>query len=285
MNDLRQIGHDGLINYLSAAVAASSCGMFKTALLFVEESGSAQVAAKSSRRSSSINQEAQEPPADILLAIFQNIDDPDLFYGVQQAPSLSTILARLEYEKDGPKSLAFRGAQYDSHIRRQDSESANDAQSLVKALDVLSLSGLSHSLLQVQQTVGMSAVSLDSMFRTARKLEQWDIPVPSNCKNDAVTIYKAFQAVQNAPDYPSMLQTINEGFDNTMSSLIREDLSAHALHGALQTLATLAELDEVASTRGSVQFEEILPRFKDRSGWMMTGRLVALSPLSRFVYL
>lgn len=257
------------IDYSTAAVAATNCGMFKTALLFVEEHASAQASAKSSRRSSTI---PQGPPTELLLKIFQNIDDPDLFYGVQQIPTLGTIMARLEYEKDGHKSLAFRGAQYDSHIRRQNPGAGDDVQSLVKALDALNLNGLSHSLLQAQQATGMSPASLDSMYRTARKLERWDIPVPSNCETDAITMYKAFQTVQSAAEHSAMLQTIDEGLYCTMTSLVRKDLSASALHDALQTLASLTELDEVISSRSSVQFEELLPRFKERSIWMKTGR-------------
>ena len=259
------------IDYIKAAAAATRCGMYKTALLFVEESCSGLV--KSSRRSSIRDGlEPLELPTELLLTIFKNIDDPDLYYGVQQTSSLSTILARFEYERDGPKSFAFRGAQYDSHVRRGAPEAAQDVQSLVKALDVLSLNGLSHSLLQGQQAVGMSSTSLESMFRTARKLEQWDIPVPSNCSNNSVTLYKAFQAVHNAPDYTSICHAIDEGLECTMGSLIREDLSASALHGCLQTLAALVEMDEVLSTNGSEQFEEMTIRFRARSGWMKIGR-------------
>jgi serine-protein kinase ATM len=36
-------------------------------------------------------------------------------------------------------------------------------------------------------------------------------------------------------------------------------------------------MDEVLSSRGSQQFEEILSRFQNRSGWMKIGRYVALS--------
>jgi len=118
----------------------------------------------------------------------------------------------------------------------------------------------------------MSSASLDSMFDTARRLEKWDIPVPSNCINDSLTIYKAFQAVQNASIYETSLQTINEGFENTMASLIQNESSANALHGTLQTLAVLVELDEVISTRSSLEFEAMLTRFTDRSRWMRTGR-------------
>lgn len=259
------------IDYMKAATSAKNCGMFKTALLFTEEFYSEAGPSKSSRRSSAIH-ELQEIPTELLLNIFENIDDPDLYYGVQQSSSLATIQARLDYERDGPKSLAFRGAQYDSHVRSRAPESAKDVQSLVNALDVLSLSGLSHSLLQAQATVGMSSESLESMFRTARKLEQWDIPVPSTHNSNSATVYKAFQAVNTAPDYPTILRTIDEGLDCTMASLVREDLGASALHGSLQTLAALVELDEVLSSQGSEQFEEMVARFRGRENWMKIGR-------------
>jgi ataxia telangiectasia mutated family protein len=260
------------VDYIKAAEAATHCGMFKTALLFIEELYSGPSQAKFSRRSSTLNHEAVEIPTEVLLTIFQNIDDPDSYYGVQQSASLSTILARLEYEKDGPQSLAFRGAQYDSHIKRKDPKSGQDVQSLIKALDVLNLSGLSHSLMQSQQAFGMSTTSLESMFNTGRKLEQWDIPVPTTSTENSVTIYKAFQAIHNASTNKFVLHSINEGFECTMSSLVNDDLSASALHSSLRTLAAFTEMDEILSTRGSVQFEDMLSRFRRRSDWMETGR-------------
>jgi ataxia telangiectasia mutated family protein len=60
-----------------------------------------------------------------------------------------------------------------------------------------------------------------------------------------------------------------------MSTLVQQDLGASALHDSLQTLATLTEMDEVLSSRGSQQFEEVFNRFQDRSGWMKIGRYVA----------
>ncbi|KAI9052230.1 hypothetical protein LZ554_003587 [Drepanopeziza brunnea f. sp. 'monogermtubi'] len=259
------------VDFLKAAKAASRCGMYKTSLLFTEEFYS--VPSQPSRRSSTNRSslENAELPTELLLNIFKNIDDPDSYYGVQQKASLSTILARFEHEKDGAKSLAFRGAQYDSHLRRQNPGTAQDVQSLVKALDNLNQSGISSSLLQMQQSVGMSPEVLESMFRTARKLEQWDIPVPSTGSSDSVTLYKAFQAVHMASDETSILLAVNEGLESTMRNLVQKDLSATALHSSLQTLAALAEMDEVLTSRGSLQFEEMLTRFNGRSTWMKTG--------------
>ncbi|KAA8567672.1 hypothetical protein EYC84_008145 [Monilinia fructicola] len=265
------------LDCLKVATAAIHCGMFKTALIFVEEHQSIPV--KSSRRSSMMKDgsEAPELPTDLLLAIFENIDDPDLYYGVQQTANLSTILARLEYERDGAKSLAFRGAQYDSHFKQQDPRAAQDAQSLVKALDMLSLSGLSHSLLQAHQNSGIAGTSLDSMFRTARKLEQWDIPVPAS-DNHSVTIYKAFQAAHVATSRGTFMKAINEGLHGTMERLVRDDLSAGALHESLRTLAALSEMDEVLSSQGSEEFQEILV---DDISQILSCRRTTLSILSQ----
>ncbi|CAG8973183.1 hypothetical protein HYALB_00008775 [Hymenoscyphus albidus] len=266
------------IDYMKAAAAATRCGMYKTALLFVEEHCSVPI--KSSRRSS-VKQmlENSEIPTDLSLIIFQNIDDPDLYYGVQQQASLKTILGRFEYEKDGSKGLALRGAQFDSHIRRRNPESKKDIDSLAKSLDNLSLSGLSYALLQGQQSVGMSASSTESMFRTARKLEEWDIPVPGAYKSNAVAVYKAFQTINTATDYSTMVEAINEGFDYTMSHLVGGDLGAGDLHGSLQTLATLVEMDEVFTSQGSQDIEQMLGRFRDRSEWMKTGRFDDVSQI------
>ncbi|KAL2075237.1 hypothetical protein VTL71DRAFT_180 [Oculimacula yallundae] len=266
------------IDFLKAATAATQCGMFKTAILFAEEHWSLPV--KTSRRSSAIrDNEFGDVSPDILLKIFENIDDPDMYYGVQQNATLDAILARFDYEKDGSKSLAFRGAQYDSHIRRHNTDSTKDVQSLVKALDVLNLSGLSSSLLQSQQSVAMTPAALESMFRTARKLEQWDIPVPNTGSNDSVTTYKAFQAVHMAVNEAAILNAVNDGLESTMKNLVQGELSASALHSSLQTLASLVELDEVFTSRGSPQFEETLSRFRNRATWMSTGSFDDISQI------
>lgn len=259
------------IDYFQAAKAAIWCGMPKTALLFVEEIGSTQV--KSSRRSSAMAEPAKVTSG-LLLSIFENIDDPDMYYGVEQPATLQSILARLEYEKDGAKSLAFRGAQYDSHVRQNEGTATTEIFSLVKSLDVLNQSGLSHALLQNQQTVGMTTESMSSMFHTARKLEQWDLPVPTIHQSNQVTIYKTFQALHTAKDRTKLTLALNEGLETTMRHLVGKSLSANALHESLQTLASLTEADEVISSQSSEDFEEMLARFDQRSAWMKTGRSV-----------
>lgn len=257
------------IDYLQAAKAAIWCGMPKTALLFAEEISSSQV--KSTRRSSAVL-EASKVPSELLLEIFSSIDDPDMYYGVEQPATLDSILRRFEYERDGTKSLAFRGAQYDSHVRQNKDSAPSELFSLVKSLDVLNQSGLSHALLQNQQTVGMTTESVSSLFHTARKLEQWDLPVPATHTSDDLTIYKAFQAIHTAADRDKVTLALNEGLELTTRKLLGKSLNASTLHEALRTLASLTEADEVISSRTSVEFEEMTGRFDQRATWMKTGR-------------
>jgi ataxia telangiectasia mutated family protein len=79
------------VDYAKAAEAAARCGMFKTALLFVEISVSES--SRASRRSSASK---STEPQEILLLILKHIDDPDIFYGLQQSASLATVLERHE---------------------------------------------------------------------------------------------------------------------------------------------------------------------------------------------
>ncbi len=251
-----------------AATAAAKCGMFKTALLFVELANGE--ASRTSRRSSAIR---TQEFTDLLMEIFENIDDPDTYYGLSHTSSLSNVLARLEYEKDGSKSLAFRGAQYDSHIRKGDHQAADtDSQSLVGALNNLGLSGLSHSLLQTQQRLDGSLAAVDSTFNTARRLERWNLPAPTSTNNPSVTLYKAYQRCYQAPSLDAARQAIYAGFSQTMSNLVRADLGPTRLRHYLAAAAALTEFDDALGASDSTQLAQLLTTFGDRAQWMKSGR-------------
>lgn len=268
------------IDYLIASTAAISCGMFKTALLFFEQYHSHSV--RSSNRSSVYIREKSIPyetSTDILLRIYKNIDEIDLYYGVKQHADWNSVLARFNYEKDGFKSLAFKGAKFDSEIRRGKSESADGVQCLVRAFDVLSLCGVSNSLLQAYQNVSLSESSIDSLYRTSRKLEQWDIPVPIIYSSNNAAIYKVFQTINSASDSFSVKNGIDEGLQFVMDKIIMRELSTTDLHGALQALAALVEIDEIFGSSGSYEIENIFNRFRERSNWMRVGNLDDVNPI------
>ena len=254
------------LDYQQAAAVALKCSMYKTALLFVEIQFAA--AAKLSRRRSSAIK-VQEP-TELLLDIYQNIDEQDAFYGVQQPSSLSSMMARLEYEHAGFKSLSFRGAHYDGQIRHSLRGDRIDEESMVKALDSLDLNGLSQSVLSKMTTTGPNAI--DSVLRTARKLEQWDISVPASHNSSASTIFRAFQGINNAVDSESLHISLSTGFKDSMNQLMVGEGANSSIHTMLGSLAILTEADEVFSSQRSEQLYEALERFKDREFWMHSER-------------
>lgn len=254
------------IDYTVAASAASRCGMYKTALLFgelVSTEGTRASRRSSASRECDIN--------DTLLAIFENIDDPDTYYGLPEEASLAKVLARVEYEKEGSKSLAFRGAQYDSHLRLRNPEAETDAQALVGALGTLGLSGLSHSVLQTQQNLGASNSSLETTFSTARRLEMWNLPAPSAIDHHTVAVYKAYQSIHQAAGLAVVRSTVYDGFSRIMKSMAGTRVNATALRSRLAALAALTELDDLLNVTDAVGMDGILRKFQSRSEWMRRG--------------
>lgn len=256
------------VNFSNAAAAATRCGMFKVALLFAELAFSES--SRSSRRSSALRE--ADNSEEILLDIFENIDDPDAYYGLSQDASLSTVLARLEYENDGSKSLAFRGAQYDSNLRRRDPESRKDGRALIKALSDLGLSGLSNSLLQTQQNLGGSSNNQDGTFTTARRLEMWNLPVPSSTDNWSATVYKAYQSMHQASDIQTVRDVVHEGLSSTVKHLTNRNQNFASMRHRLAALAALTELDDVLSIADQQELQAVLDVFEKRSKWMMSGQ-------------
>ncbi|ODA82557.1 hypothetical protein RJ55_01064 [Drechmeria coniospora] len=262
------------IDYRVAASAASRCGMYKTALLFAEliASENGRVSRRSCvSRNSDIN--------DTLLTIFENIDDPDTYYGLPEDASLAKVLARMEYEKEGSKSLAFRGAQYDSNIRLQRPDAETDAQALVGALETLGFSGLSHSVLQTQLNHGAADASVESTFGTARRLELWNLPTPSATDDPTVSVYKAYQSIHQSQDLAVVRSAVYAGFGRIMKSITGSAVNAIEVKGRLTSLACLTELDDLLNVQDETDIEVILARFRNRSQWMRSGRYGDVSQL------
>ena len=259
------------LDYTQAGAAAANCGMFKTALLFVEISSSE--AARASRRSSAVKIDV---PTDLLLHLFQNIDDPDSFYGVQQPSSLSTMMDRLAYENAGFKSLSFRGAHYDSEMRYLKRPDNSDEKGLLRVLDTLDLNGLSHSLLTNQLMAESGLDATDAMLQTARKLEQWDISVPMVQPTHAGTIFRAFQSLNST----SELSIIRASVDDEFLGIVRQLLDGRSVrlsvHVNLGALAVLTEIDNVLASTTSEQLEETWIGLDSRNPWMYTERYMPI---------
>ena len=200
-------------DHKEAAEVATKCQMFKTALLLLEVSLSE--VARATRR---VSEKRIQQPSDLLLRIYQNLEDRDSFYGIEQPSSLQSMMARLDYENAGFKSLSFRGAYYDSQIKRMAAPDQASEEGIIKVLDTLELNGISQSLLSNLNNAG--STSNDAMLRTARKLERWDIAIPLQYQTPAAIVFKVFQDVHSATSMEAVAQSLNSGFSSSVDTLI-----------------------------------------------------------------
>lgn len=257
------------LDYGLLAQAASQCGMHKSALLFIEIA--AWQSSKASRRASTSTPQLLDQ-RETLLSIFENIDDPDAYYGLPEEANLTTVLARVEYENEGSKTLAFRGAQLDSHIRMNDRSAAADSQALVNALSILGYAGLSHSLLQVQQDADPTFASIESTYKAATRLEMWNLPTISDEDHYAVNTYRAYQSISSATNALVAQRAVYDGLSSSMKALTKHgQMNASALRKQLGGLASLAELDELLNVADAANLDLIASNLDSRSQWMRRG--------------
>ena len=264
------------IDFRQAAMVATKCAMYKTSLLFLEIDRSEYMKAEgvtSKRGSGRRTERSMLDTSDLLLEIYQNVDEQDAFYGVQQPSSLSSMMNQLEYEHAGFKSLSFRGAYYDGQIRRSSGDSDVDAESMVRALDSLDLNGLSQSMLG--KTTNAGAKSIDAALHTARKLEKWDISAPSTHFSPMSAMFRVFQSLNNAPDATKIDTALQVGFSDLVGQLLTGKAAKSSMHSTLASLAILTETDEIFSSRGSTQLREVMARLEARYEWMHAERSVS----------
>lgn len=252
------------IDYSQAASAASRCRMYKTALLFIEIQAS--LSASVSRRSSMVK---YSPPPGLLHDIFRAIGDPDLFYGVEQEPTLESVMEKLDYESAGYKNLVFQSAQYDSDVRLKGN---GNTYGIIKALNATNLQGVASAMLSAPSNSGGRAASLDSLLSTAMSLQQWDIPVPPSHPSATGVLFKAFQNLNTSGDKDEVLMFNNECFLEILDHLTDKNRSVTSLRDSMRALGLLTEVDDVLRSTSSEQMEEMWERMTSRKAWLQAER-------------
>ncbi|KAI9829544.1 MAG: Serine/threonine-protein kinase tel1 [Phylliscum demangeonii] len=257
-----------VLDYMEVAQAAIKCKMYKCGLLWLEIYFSE--ASRESRRSSGSK---LTEPTELLLEISRNIDEPDSYYGVQRPAGLAPFMDRLDYERDGFKSLSFRGADYDNEIRLDTEGNSQGSQGLIRALSYLDLNGLSLSMLKVRPMSSSKNGEQDIMYRSARRLEQWDLPGTGSQISEETTLYRAFYCINHSSDLQAISRSLDLEFLQVMKQALKQDASSWSMQQGLRALAVLTEIDEVTCSRGPEELSETWARLASRDHWKRTGRV------------
>ena len=259
------------IDYSLAAAAAVASKAYKTGLLFLELQASQLHlhGAPSSRRASAgqLNE-----PHNLMQSIFQNLDDPDFFYGVEEQASLDSVVRKLGHETEGFKYLSFQSAVYDSQVRCSNNDSApTETSGLFQALSVANLDGLARSVQMHSDSLKDTAIS-DAVLRTGLNLQQWDIPALPSQGLEAGNTLGAFHKIsilQNGAAVPVMLDgnllAVVDSFANKAST-------GQRLCWHLATLAILAETRDTLMMDSYDDMGENWTRLTRRGNWMENER-------------
>ncbi|RHZ52673.1 DNA-binding protein kinase TEL1 [Aspergillus thermomutatus] len=249
------------IDFAVASKAANKCRLPKTSLLFLEIQASRVVSG--SRRSSLAK---YEPPPEVLHDIFRNVDDPDLFYGVQQSSSLESVMETLEHESSGLKNLLFQSAQYDSEIQMSGDASAHG---LLKALNSTNLQGIANSLTSTLRG-SKSSVSFDSMMQAAIDLRQWDLPVSPLNPSPSAALFRALQSLNTSRSLVDVSNSVNESLLAILGSLGSTSRSALSLRAAMRDLGIVTEISDVLSAKSLEEISEEWRKIAQRNSWLKT---------------
>lgn len=250
------------IDYMQAATAASKCRMHKTSLLFVEIHSSQIVA---SRRSSNVK---AADPTDLLHEIFSNIDDPDMFYGIQQEASLDTVLRNLEHESSGLKNLFFQNANFDSTKKLAlGPDGHKGTLETVKALNSTNLQGLANIISNSVDLTSKGTEDFDSLLSTNLYLHQWDLPVPT-IATPMAALFRSLQSMNTFEDKIQIKKTIDDSFLEVLGKISEENKSLSSLKSSMTVLGILTEIDEVITSKDSSQVHEAWGRMLHRGPWL-----------------
>ncbi|KAJ5279527.1 hypothetical protein N7478_004899 [Penicillium angulare] len=250
------------IDFGEASSAAHKCGLEKTALLFLEIQASRIVSG--SRR---LSVASYEPPGELLHDIFKHVDDPDIFYGIQQKSSLATVMERLEYEGSGLKNLLFQSAEYDSEI--QISGIANPF-GVVKALNATNLQGIASTMLSASSGTKDTSLPSDSILQSATSLQQWDLPVSPLDYSPSATVFRAFQSLKTSTSFPEIFNCIDDCLLTVLNSVTGTSHSAIEIRNGMRALGIMTEMSDVIRASSLNDVDTEWKRMVDRSNWLRT---------------
>lgn len=252
---------------LQAANTAARCGLPAFALMLAE---SATTLVQSNRRASSrasMSQALPVPvPDEILLSIFEQVDEPDSYYGVEQPASLDALLGRLDHEKDGLKSLMFRSAQIDSHMRQSSEVPSAAARGMIRSLTSLNLNSLTYAL--TSSSFGATPDANDDMLDSARKLQQWDIALPEGQVNSAARLMSVYQHLSQATSQDSLMKNIESIALDHLRSGVTMPGSKLPAQEWLSSLGVISETIETVASHNVTEIENTWQQMQRRQKWM-----------------
>ncbi|EME87131.1 protein kinase ATM/Tel1 [Pseudocercospora fijiensis CIRAD86] len=266
------------VDFVVAAGAASRCRMPACALLLAESAAPVAVPQPNRRSTSRASTSQLQPapiPEELQMAIYQQIDEPDSFYGVSQPATIDSVLQRLDHEQDGFRSLMFRSAQMDSHMRHLHRVPERDAVGMVQSLSALNFNSLAFAM--VTQGLGDLTSCAAPMLNAAQTLQQWDISVPDS-RSEALLTFSIHQELSRASDLDPVRKKLRKAVLQHITNRRQDGDGASPTHVWCSALASLTEIGEVISSSNEAEMVSRWRVMQNRQDWMQMARFQEVKP-------
>jgi ataxia telangiectasia mutated family protein len=220
-----------------AAMAASDCQMWHAALLFLElhQSQAQLQTGRSSRRSHIM---IEGIPTEVISKIYENVDDPDFFYGKHQTYDLQSVISKLGHEGASQKSLSFSSAMLDSQLRVNEQAAALGpvAQATASTLSAANMQGISEAVRQHYE-VFQKSPSVDSRPAEGR----WDLLAPNESTPSSMGLLALFRGMHNISNKESFLMELDRSLLDVGVAIKADSAGRSQSHRLYSSLAVLAE--------------------------------------------
>lgn len=172
------------IEHLLLAQAATYCGSYTTALLFLELA--AEDLAPGGRAAYDAAAE------DILYTIYSHIDEPDGFYGIVTEDVRKFLLRRFTHESQWDQSFRFHGAAFET-----EPAASTNAAEVVRALHNFGFDKLATQVYNRPELEQSSPDMVELTYGLGWRTENWDLPMTESDQTlgPNSVLYSALQAV------------------------------------------------------------------------------------------
>ncbi|KAI9064013.1 hypothetical protein FKP32DRAFT_1665872 [Trametes sanguinea] len=215
------------IDFVMLSRCALRCGAYTTALLFLE-------LAREYRPSEP--GENDGVPEDVLFEIYNHIDEPDGFYGIQTGDLRNLFVKQLHHEKQWDKAFRYHGAVLEAG-------GTEDTSGITEALYSF---GFNHLALSTMQSFSDTANTLESSslaYNLGWRAETWDLPERTTDHHPGMALYLAMRAVHRERNPHVVESVIQRAFRREMGRLRQlGDESFTEIRQLIQNLMCLSQV-------------------------------------------
>ncbi|OAP62815.1 hypothetical protein AYL99_02042 [Fonsecaea erecta] len=263
------------VDFSHAAIAARDCQLWHEALLFLElHYSQAQLqTGRSSRRSFAMTNEVS---MDVFSKIYENVDDPDFFYGKHQTHDLKSVISKMNHEGASQKSLSFQSAMLDSQLRLEESENTmgDIAFTTALTLSAANMQGISEAVKQHYEGPHKTTSADDNLV-----MGHWDLFLGSESSSTSSALSSLFRNMHSI----SNRSTLARELDLLLlqhGDIFRTDGIKRSHLGELHPkLAVLAEARQILSAISADALESTCAAIKARDQRIKLAEFNALSPI------